>query len=352
MDKKLLTIPLLLLCLLTTSLSGCKGTGTISGAGATFPAPFYIEVAKQYGETEGIHVSYGGVGSGAGQRNLAERTVDFGGTDEFLSDEKIAKSMPEPIIHIPTCIGGIVIAYNLEEIEKLNLTPEIITAIYTGRITEWNDPSIQEINPDITLPAQKVIPVYRTDGSGTTFVFSSYMSKVDPIWADELGAAKTLDIKVGNAAKGNPGVAGVISSTAGAIGYIGSEYSMALGIPAAAIRNSAGRFITPTMENISLSANLEDFPDDTRVMIADSPDPEAYPISTMTWLIVYKEQAYGNRSPERAKMLQDFLYYIVSDKTHEAAEKTHYASLPPKAQEKANAVISSMTYNGRPLNEL
>lgn len=348
MDKRLVFYSLGLLL----SLSSCAGTRTLSGAGATFPAPFYIEVAKQYGEATGIHVSYGGVGSGAGQRNLAETTVDFGGTDEFLTDEKIAEEMPMPIIHIPTCIGGIVIAYNLEGIDELRLTPEIISQIYTGRITEWNDPAIQDLNPGITLPDSKVIPIYRTDGSGTTFVFSSYMSKVDPTWKEELGAAKTLDIKVGNAAKGNPGVAGVISSTPGAIGYIGSEYSMALGIPAAAIRNQAGNFIAPTMENISLSADLSDFPDDTRVMIADSPDPDAYPISTMTWLIVYKEQAYGNRSLESAKMLQDFLYYIVGEETHEAARKTHYASLPPKALEKANGVISSMTYNGKRLSEL
>ena len=248
-------------------------------------------------------------------------------------------------------IGGIVIAYNLEGIEELRLTPEVISGIYTGRITEWSDPAIRELNPDITLPDQRVIPIYRTDGSGTTFVFSSYMSKVDSVWREELGAAKTLDIKVGNAAKGNPGVAGVISSTPGAIGYIGSEYSMALGIPAAAIRNRSGHFIAPTMESISLSANLSDFPDDTRVMIADSPDPDAYPISTMTWLIVYKEQSYGHRSLESARLLQDFLYYIVGEETHEAARKTHYASLPPLALEKARAVIASMTYQGKPLSE-
>lgn len=350
MAKQFLIYSLLGLALLPW-LSGCAGSKTLSGAGATFPAPFYIEVAKQYGDAEGIHVSYGGVGSGAGQRNLAETTVDFGGTDEFLSDEKIAKAMPMPIIHIPTCIGGIVIAYNLEGIEELRLTPEVISGIYTGRITEWNDPAIRELNPDITLPDQRVIPIYRTDGSGTTFVFSSYMSKVDSVWREELGAAKTLDIKVGNAAKGNPGVAGVISSTPGAIGYIGSEYSMALGIPAAAIRNRSGHFIAPTMESISLSANLSDFPDDTRVMIADSPDPDAYPISTMTWLIVYKEQSYGHRSLESARLLQDFLYYIVGEETHEAARKTHYASLPPLALEKARAVIASMTYQGKPLSE-
>lgn len=338
--------------LLALSTLSCNTTPSISGAGATFPAPFYTEVAKQYSYTAGMYVSYGGIGSGAGQRNLAQRTVDFGGTDEFLDDEKIAKMMPAPILHVPTCIGGIVMAYNLEGIDSLNLTSEIISKIYTGEITRWTDPLIAAVNPGTKLPDLPVIPVYRTDGSGTTFNFSSYMSMTDATWKDKLGAAKTLDIKVGNAAKGNPGVAGVISSTPGAVGYIGSEYSLALKLPAARLRNASGRFIEATMESISLSGQVDDFPDDTRIMLANPANPDAYPISTMTWLIVYKEQAYGGRSLERAKALQQFLFYIVGDNGKDAALKTHYAPLPPIARKKAEAVIAGMTYNGRLLKDL
>ena len=330
----------------------CGDDTTISGAGATFPAPFYTEVAKQYGMATGDRVSYGGVGSGAGQRNLAQQTVDFGGTDEFLKDEKIAKMMPAPILHIPTCIGGIVIAYNLKGVKDLNLTSEIISKIYRGKITKWNDPLIQKVNPGVQLPSIPIIPVYRTDGSGTTFNFSSYMSNTDKDWEKELGAAKTLDIKVGNAAKGNPGVAGVISSTSGAMGYIGSEYSLALNLPAAKIQNAAGNFVSATMESISLCGDIEDFPNDIRVMIANPANPKAYPISTMTWLIVYKDQAYGGRSLAKAKALQKFLYYIIGDQAHDAAYKTHYSPLPLTARKKAEAVISSMTYQGKLLKDL
>lgn len=349
-NKKWKNIFSIFVILLTTV--SCNENPTLSGAGATFPAPFYIEVAKQYSKATGMRVSYGGVGSGAGQRNLAQQTVDFGGTDEFLTDEQIKKKMPSEIIHIPTCIGGIVIAYNLENIKELNLTSEIISKIYTGKITKWNDPLIQASNPDTKLPNIPIIPVYRTEGSGTTYNFSAYMSETDAEWKEELGTAKTLDIKVGNAAKGNPGIAGVISSTPGAMGYIGSEYSLALNLLTANIQNSSGKFIKATMESISLCGDIDDFPDDTRIMIANPQNPDAYPISTMTWLIVYKEQAYNGRSLQEAKALQQFLYYIIGDEAHQSAYKTHYAPLPPKAKEKAEAVIGSMTYEGKILKDL
>lgn len=344
------------LALGTLLFSSCNSS-IISGAGASFPSPFYIEAAKQYAtdsesNPDGIQVSYGAVGSGAGIRNLQDYTVDFGASDVFLSDSEMDK-MEQEVLHISTCIGGIVMAYNLSEVPVLNLSPEIITGIYLGKITSWDDPMIAEVNPDVELPNKPVTPIYRSDGSGTTAVFSSYMCEVDPEWETQLGSGKSVDFgTVGLAAKGNPGVAGNISEIDGSIGYIGSEYSLALGLPAARLKNASGNYVEANMNSISLSGERDDFPDDTRAILANSPHPDAYPISTMTWILVYKEQAYHKRSLREAKALQDWLLYLVGDEAAVSASKTHYSPLPASAQEKARKVILSMTYNGENLAQL
>lgn len=330
---------------------GGKSNVSLSGAGATFPAPFYNDVTKQYEEDQGIRVSYGATGSGAGIRNLKDLTVDFGGTDVFLSDKEMA-GMPGNVLHIPTCIGGIVMGYNLPNVKDLKLTPALVTMIYIGEITNWNDPEIAKINPKISLPDQAITPVYRSEGSGTTAVFSGFMSDVDSIWNARLGAGKSVDFQVGIAAKGNPGVAGVISETAGAIGYLGSEYALALSIPSAKMQNAAGNFVSANMESISVSGDTSDMPSDTRMVISNSTKPSAYPISTFTWIIVYKEQSYNNRTKEQAKALQDFLLYIVGDNGAESASKTHFSPLPVSTRAKAEAVINSMTYEGQLVKDI
>lgn len=331
-------------------LSSCGDKVTLSGAGATFPAPFYIEASKQYNSLTGMNVSYGGVGSGAGIRNLTEIVVDFAGSDVFMSDKDMAK-MPAPVLHIPTCIGGVAMAYNLDGVKELNLTPGLVTRIYLGEITNWNDPKLAEVNPGVALPDQAITVVYRSDGSGTTAVFSGFMSKVDSVWSEKIGEGKSVSIPVGIAAKGNPGVAGVISETVGSIGYIGSEYALALNVPSARMMNSAGRFMEANMRTIELSAEVEEFADDTRVVLSNSSNPDAYPISTFTWLLVYKEQNYNNRTLEQARELQRFLRFMISEEAGVSAKKTHYAPLPAIAREKAMAVISSMTYDGKPIPE-
>ena len=330
-------------------LTSCNSDSvTLSGAGATFPAPFYIEATKQYADLTGTNVSYGGVGSGAGIRNLTEISVDFAGSDVFLSDEEMAK-MPAPVLHIPTCIGGVAMAYNLKDVAELNLTPALVSEIYQGVITNWNDPKIAAVNPGVTFPDQAITVVYRSDGSGTTAVFSGYMSEVDSVWKEKIGAGKNINLPVGIAAKGNPGVAGVIAETVGSIGYIGSEYSLSLDIPAAKMQNSAGNFVTADINTIALSAQMDTFADDTRVILANSSNADAYPISTFTWLLVYKEQNYNNRTLAQAQALQKFLLFMVGADAAESAKKTHYAPLPDLARQKAEAVIKSMTYDGKPI---
>lgn len=337
---------------LILGLTGCNSSSEstkLSGAGATFPAPFYNIVFKKYSEQSGNSVNYGAIGSGGGIRNLKDKTVDFGATDVFLSDAEL-KEMGADVLHVPTALGAVVLSYNLPDIKGLKLTPAVISDIYRGKITKWNDPKITEINAGLSIPDKTITPVYRSDGSGTTAVFSEYMSKVDENWKNEIGEGKSLSYPVGVAGKGNPGVAGIIAETDGSIGYIGSEYALALNIPSALLQNSSGNFIEANDKSISASANIN-LPADTRAIITNSSNPEAYPISTFTWIIFYKEQAYDNRSESKAIALANLLKFIIGKEGQDIASKTHYAPLPTQAQEVTKNVIESITYNGKPLSE-
>lgn len=318
-----------------------------SGAGATFPAPFYNIVFKDYAKASGNQVTYGAIGSGGGIRSLKDKTADFGASDVFLSDNEKSE-MGADVVHIPTALGAVSLSYNLPEIsgKELKLTAEVISDIYRGKITKWNDEKIKAINPELNLPDKAITPVYRSDGSGTTFVFSDYMSKADSLWKADIGTGKSLKFPAGIAAKGNPGVAGIIAETAGSIGYIGSEYALALSIPSALMMNSSGNFVKADNESISLAADI-DIPDDTRVMITNSSNPNAYPISTFTWIIVYKEQNYNGKTAEQAKALVDLFDYVISKEGQDVAAKTHYAPLSGKALEKTENAIRSITYNGQ-----
>lgn len=347
MKKVYLILSIAVLALASCNSSKKEASEKLSGAGATFPAPFYNIVFKEYTKSTGNNVTYGGIGSGGGIRSLKDKTVDFGASDVFLSDKEIAE-MGADVIHIPTALGAVVLSYNLPEIKGLKLTHEIISDIYLGKITNWNDERIKAVNPELTLPDKQITPVYRSDGSGTTYVFSDYMSKVNSEWSEKLGTGKALNFTTGVAAKGNPGVAGVVKETYGSIGYIGSEYSLALNLPAALLQNNSGNFIEATEKSISASASGE-LPADTRLMITNSSAPDAYPISTFTWIIVYKEQAYGNRTEGTAKALVNLLDYMTSAEGQKIAVKTHYASLPAEARQKIETLLSSITYNGQPL---
>jgi phosphate transport system substrate-binding protein len=327
------------------AFSSCNKGGTLSGAGATFPAPFYNVVFKDYTNVSGVRVSYGGIGSGGGIRSLQDRTVDFGATDVFLSDRE-KQEMSAEVLHIPTAIGGIVLAYNVPGVEGLRLTHELISDIYRGIITNWNDPKLRELNPGISFPDKNITPVFRSDGSGTTAVFTEYLTKVNSDWANSIGEGKSINFPAGIAAKGNPGVAGIVIGTEGSIGYIGSEFALALNMPTALLQNSSGNFVAANVESISLSANI-DIPADTRIVITNSSDPNAYPISTFTWILVYKEQAYNNRNVERAQNLRGLLQHVISPAGQEIAAKTFYAPLPAIAVEKTKALINLMTFEGR-----
>ena len=326
---------------------GKQSKVNIAAAGATFPLPFYNLAFKTYQQSTGATVTYGGIGSGGGIRSLKDKIVDFGGSDAYLSDQELAE-MPGEVVHIPTCMGAVVIAYNLPEIKDLKLSGEIVADMYLGKITKWNDKAIQDLNPGLRLPDQDINPVYRSDGSGTTFVFSDYLSKVSGEWKEKIGAGKSLKWPAGLAAKGNPGVAGTVSQTPGAIGYVGSEYAFALNMPMAQMRNSSGNFIVPTTESISAAASGE-IPADTRTMITNPSAPDAYPISCFTWIILYKEQAYADRSQAQAKATVDLLKWMLGQEAQALTTKVHYSPLPQGAVDNANALLNSVTYNGQPI---
>ena len=345
--KKITTI---ILCITALALASCSSSSksSITGAGATFPLPFYNIAFKAYQDSSQTLVTYGGIGSGGGIRSLKDKIVDFAGTDAFLSEKELAE-MPGEVLHIPTCMGAIVLAYNLPAVKDLNLNGELIVDIFLGNITKWNDSRIAALNVDVNLPDLKITPTYRSDGSGTTFVFSDFLSKVSPRWAEQLGTAKALKWPAGIAAKGNPGVAGTIKQTEGAIGYIGSEYGFSLKIPMAKIQNSSGHFVSPTSESISASASLE-MPKDMRVMITNSASPEAYPISCFTWLLIYKDQATNDRtSIEQAKENVKLMKWMLGKNAQNITKIVHYSPLPQSVINTSLNALDGVTFGGNKL---
>ncbi len=323
--------------------NGNRKAQELSGAGATFPLPFYNVVFEQFGQVNGDQVAYGGIGSGGGVRNLRDKIVDFAGSDAFLTDKEMAEMAP--VVHVPTCMGAVVVAYNLDGVKELKLSGKIIADIFAGEIKMWNDERLAALNPDVKLPAESIIPVYRSDGSGTTFVFTDYLTKVSQMWASKYGAGKSVNFPLGQAAKGNPGVAGVIKQTKNTIGYVGSEYAFAQKIPYASVENQRGEFVLPSSATISAAA-AGDIPADTRCSITNSDAAGAYPISTFTWMIIYKEQNYSDRTKEQAMATLDLLKYILSDEAQSITSEVHYAPLPAKAKELSMKNLKTITYDG------
>ncbi len=325
---------------------GKKSSVELLGAGATFPYPFYSKMFDAYASNTGIRVNYQAIGSGGGIRQLLSRTVDFGGTDVFMKDSSPAEA-GGTILHIPTCLGAVAITYNLDGIKRMRFTPDILAGIFLGKIVNWDDERIREVNRGIDLPDKKIVVVHRSDGSGTTAIFSDYLSKVSNEWKTAAGAGKSLNWPAGIGGKGNPGVAGIVKQTPGAIGYVELIYALSNGMPAADIRNRSGNFVTPSVESVSLAAAVS-IPDDTRVSITDTAAPGGYPVSGFTWLIFYQEQSYGGRSLSDARNLLELMWYSVHG-GQKYAVQLHYSPLPSGAVRKAETIINSVTYNGSPV---
>lgn len=316
------------------------------GAGATFPYPLYSKLFFIYQNETGIKVNYQAIGSGGGIRQLINKTVDFGATDSPLTEKELEEA-GAPILHIPTCLGALVLAFNLPKVEKLNLTGKVIADIYLGKIKKWNDPEIAKLNPEVNLPNMNITPVYRSDGSGSTYIFSQYLSKVSQEWKEKVGVGKSLKWPTGVGGKGNPGVAGIIKQIPGSIGYIEFVYAVQSKISFASIENKEGRFIYPSVETITASANTN-IPENAIVDLTDTQAPNGYPISSFSWIVVYKEQNYGERPREKAIELAKLLWWMIHE-GQKYAQELSYSPLPPNAVEVAEKLIKSMTYKGEPL---
>jgi phosphate transport system substrate-binding protein len=342
---------LLALTIVTIALIGCISGGEaaeteILGAGATFPYPLYSKMFDAYYKEYGIRINYQAIGSGGGIKQLQNKTVDFGGTDAFMSDEEL-KAMDGAVLHIPTCLGAVAITYNLPGNPVLNMTSDILADIFLGKITAWDDSRLKAVNPDAALPDMAIVVVHRSDGSGTTFIFSDYLSKVSEDWNAGVGTGKSLNWPTGLGAKGNPGVAGLVKQLPGSIGYVELVYALQNGMAVGLIRNKAGNYIRPTIESVTLAAEI-DLPADTRVSLTDTGAEEGYPIGGFTWLILYQEQEYDGRPRVKAEELVRLIWWMIHD-GQEFAEPLHYAPLPESAVRKAEAVLASVVYGGEGL---
>lgn len=339
----------ILLMLLTLAIFASQAEATKSeliGAGATFPYPLYSKLFASYYEKTGVKVNYQAIGSGGGIRQLINKTVDFGATDAPLTEEEL-KEAGSPILHIPTCLGAIVIAYNLPGNPKIKLNGKVLADIFLGKIKSWDDPELVKLNPDVKLPNMRITVVHRSDGSGSTYILSQYLSKISEEWKSKVGIGKALKWPTGIGGKGNPGVAGLIKQIPGSLGYIEFVYAVQNNMAYASIQNKSGNFIEPSVQSITASANI-DIPEDTIADLTDTISPDGYPLSSLTWIIVYKEQAYGKRSIEKARELAKLLLWMVTEGQALASELS-YSPLPPRVVELAEKIIRSITYNGEPV---
>src|SRR5574344_447163 len=341
MKKSIVLVALLSLMTLGNKVSA----QSISGAGATFPQPFYNAAFVTYERLAHAKVTYGGIGSGGGIRSLKDKIVDFGASDAFLSNAEM-QEMPAHVIHIPTCSGAVVVAFNLPGVKSIKLTPTVLVDIFAGKISNWNSAALKKLNPGVKFPNEKITVVYRSDGSGTTNMFTDYLTKVSAFWKSKYGSGKTINWPTGIAAKGNPGVAGTISQTRGAIGYIGSEYAFAQHIPSAMIQNKSGKFIKASVAR-SEERRVGKIPGDTRVMLNNSSAPAAYPIAGFTWILIYKEQNYSGRSLEQAQATIKLIDWMLGKTAQNIAAKENYAPLPSGIAAHCRQLLRTVTYNGK-----
>lgn len=329
----------------SSSSNSMSDDNTLLGAGSTFVYPLFSKMFAEYNKETGINVNYQSIGSGGGILQLTNKTIDFGDSDAPLNDDQ-AKKMGADVLHIPMCAGAVVISYNLPQLKgTLKLTPDVLANIFMGKITKWNDPQIAKINPGLTLPDVAVFVAHRADGSGTTNIFTTYLSKVNAAWASSPGKGSAINWPAGIGGKGNEGVAGLIKQTPGGIGYIELAYAMQNKMPFADIQNKSGNFITPTVASTSAACNI-DIPADAKVSISNTDAKDGYPIAGLTWALIYKEQNYNSRSKDRATKVVKLLWWNIHD-GQKFCNDLNYAKLSPAAVTVAEKLLKSATYGGQ-----
>jgi phosphate transport system substrate-binding protein len=314
-------------------LTGVSATASaqlmINGAGATFPYPIYSKWFDEYAKVDpSVRFNYQSIGSGGGQKQILAQTVDFGASDGPMSDDNLAKA-PGKLLHIPTVAGADVVAYNLPGNPALKLDGDAIAGIFLGQIKKWNDPKITALNPGVTLPDQEIVVVHRSDGSGTTYIWTDYLSKISPEWKTEVGTNTSVNWPTGIGGKGNEGVAGQIKQTPGALGYVELIYAVQNKMPYADVKNSAGNFVKPSLESVTAALATADIPDDFRFSMTNAPGKDAYPIAGATWLLVYQQQ----KDATKGKKLVEFLKWSLTD-GEKMAKDLQYAPLPESVQQR------------------
>lgn len=329
------------------SSGGSVPSASLTGAGATFPYPLYSKWFDVFGkDNPGVNINYQSIGSGGGIQQITAQTVDFGASDAPMKDEELAKA-PGQLMHIPTVAGSVVVVYNVPGVSSgLKLTPENLARIFMGAITRWNDPALTADNPDLQLPDKDIAVVHRSDGSGTTSIFTDYLAAANSEWKEKVGKGKEVNWPAGIGGKGNEGVGGQVSQTEGAIGYVELAYATQNKLSTALIKNKAGKFVEGTVENTTaaLAAAVSKLPEDFRGSIVNQDGDNAYPIAGLTYLLVYKDQKDQNKG----KALVAFIQWAIHNGSNYAKD-LEYAPLPPEMVKKVDAKLKQINYQGQSL---
>jgi phosphate transport system substrate-binding protein len=337
----------------STSASGTSSSGgsvTLNGSGSTFAAPIYQQLGSEL-KGQGLTINYQGVGSGQGIADLTNKSVDFAGTDPPMKDSEIAaaKKNGDPV-HVPTAFGAITASYNLQGVKSgLKLDGKTLADIYLGKVKKWNDPAIAALNSGVSLPSAAIAVVHRSDESGTTKGFTTFLKAYSPEWASKVGADKTVKWPTGTGAKGNDGVAAAIKQTPGSIGYVEQAYALQNNFTYAAVKNKAGKFIEPTLASVTAAGDGVKVPSDLRFTIIDSPNAAAYPISSQTFIVVYKDPCKAGADKAKAQGLVKFLTYVLGP-GQATIKKLSYAPLPSAIVSKAQANAKGLVCNGSPVS--
>jgi phosphate transport system substrate-binding protein len=325
--------------LATLGAASASAQMLINGAGATFPFPIYSKWFNEYAKIDpSVRFNYQSIGSGGGQKQILSETVDFGASDGPMSDDNLAKA-PRKLLHFPTVAGADVITYNLPGDPKIRIDGPTVAAIFLGKITKWSDPAIAVQNPDVKLPDLDVVVVHRSDGSGTTYIFTDYLSKVSADWKEKVGKGTSVSWPSGIGGKGNEGVSGQVKQVPGAIGYIELAYAKQNNLSYADVKNSSGNYITPTIQSVTEALATADIPDDFRFSMTNPPGAQAYPISGTTWLLVYAEQ----KDHAKGEKLVQFLKWAYSD-GEKLAPGLDYAPLPDALVKRALESVQGIKY--------
>ncbi|MGZ4854955.1 MAG: phosphate ABC transporter substrate-binding protein PstS [Candidatus Angelobacter sp.] len=325
---------------LVAAMVGTSSAQTnLNGAGATFPYPIYSKWFSEYNKQHSdIQINYQSIGSGGGIKQLQTGTVDFGASDGPMTDEQLAQT-PGKVFHIPTVLGADVPMYNIPGVTgELKFTPDVLADLFLGKIKKWNDPRLAKANPGVKFPDTDIVVVHRSDGSGTTYIFTDFLSKVSSEWKDKVGKGTSVNWPVGLGGKGNEGVAGTVKQTEGSIGYVELIYAVQNNMPYGSVQNPAGNFVKASLDSVTAAAaSVKDMPDDFRVSITNAPGKDAYPISSFTWLLVPAEWSDAGKE----KAFVDFLNWMV-DKGQTMTSALSYAPLPKVVAQKVKARIKEV----------